>query len=223
MREALVARVDCSLTALAQRRDKDWVTVRGHHHRGHEGPHRSGGSMFFATLDDLEGSVEILAFEKVLGEYETELALDRSSWCVAGWITRRRTSRAWSCDRRSLRPLRGRSRPAPPARPSRSPPPATRRRRRPPRPRRPRAAGPGRGGLSGGCQRTARQRVGRGDRPAARAGHDARSYVCLAGGRAGWVNHCINAGSRAVPDGTLASHGGTSRLLVGSTTPRRPP
>jgi DNA polymerase-3 subunit alpha len=77
VREALVARVDCSLTALAQRRDKDWVTVGGIITAAKKIRTRNGGSMLFATLDDLEGSVEILAFEKVLGEYEAELALDQ--------------------------------------------------------------------------------------------------------------------------------------------------
>jgi DNA polymerase-3 subunit alpha len=77
VREALVARVDCSLTALAQRRDKDWVTVGGIITAAKKIRTRNGGSMLFATLDDLEGSVEILAFEKVLGEYEAELTLDQ--------------------------------------------------------------------------------------------------------------------------------------------------
>ncbi|MDQ3609835.1 MAG: DNA polymerase III subunit alpha, partial [Actinomycetota bacterium] len=77
VREALVARVDCSLTALAERRDKDWVTVGGIITAAKKIRTRNGGSMLFATLDDLEGSVEILAFEKVLGEYEAELALDQ--------------------------------------------------------------------------------------------------------------------------------------------------
>ncbi|MDQ3371166.1 MAG: DNA polymerase III subunit alpha [Actinomycetota bacterium] len=76
VREALVARVDCSLTALAERRDKDWVTVGGIITAAKKIRTRNGGSMLFATLDDLEGSVEILAFEKVLGEYEAELSLD---------------------------------------------------------------------------------------------------------------------------------------------------
>jgi DNA polymerase-3 subunit alpha len=77
VREALVARVDCSLTALAQRRDKDWVTVGGIITAAKKIRTRNGGSMLFATLDDLEGSVEVLAFEKVLTEYEAELALDQ--------------------------------------------------------------------------------------------------------------------------------------------------
>ena len=77
VREALVARVDCSLTALAERRDKDWVTVGGIITAAKKIRTRNGGSMLFATLDDLEGSVEILAFDKVLGEYEAELAVDQ--------------------------------------------------------------------------------------------------------------------------------------------------
>jgi len=77
VREALFARVDCSLTALAQRRDKDWVTVGGIITAAKKIRTRNGGSMLFATLDDLEGSVEVLAFEKVLTEYEAELSPDQ--------------------------------------------------------------------------------------------------------------------------------------------------
>ena len=39
LREALRARVDCPISALDDRRDKDWVTVGGHHHRGQADPH----------------------------------------------------------------------------------------------------------------------------------------------------------------------------------------
>ncbi|MCW2992252.1 MAG: polymerase alpha subunit, partial [Solirubrobacterales bacterium] len=37
---------------------------------------RSGSMMAFATLDDLEGTIEILMFEKTLAEYEAVLAVD---------------------------------------------------------------------------------------------------------------------------------------------------
>jgi DNA polymerase-3 subunit alpha len=77
MREALRARVDCSLAALADRRDKDWVTVGGIITESKKIRTRNGDHMMFATLDDLEGSVEILVFGKALSEHEAALALDK--------------------------------------------------------------------------------------------------------------------------------------------------
>jgi DNA polymerase-3 subunit alpha len=70
MREALRARVDCSLAALAERRDKDWVTVGGIITESKRIRTRNGDHMMFATLDDLEGSVEILVFGKALAEHD---------------------------------------------------------------------------------------------------------------------------------------------------------
>jgi DNA polymerase III subunit alpha len=77
MREALRARVDCSLAALAGRRDKDWVTVGGIITESKRIKTRNGDHMMFATLDDLEGSVEILVFGKALAEHEAALAVDQ--------------------------------------------------------------------------------------------------------------------------------------------------
>jgi DNA polymerase-3 subunit alpha len=77
MREALKARVDCSLAALANRRDKDWVTVGGIITESKRIRTRNGDHMMFATLDDLEGAVEILVFGKALAEHETSLAVDK--------------------------------------------------------------------------------------------------------------------------------------------------
>jgi DNA polymerase III subunit alpha len=77
MREAMRAKVDCSLAALSGRRDKDWVTVGGIITESKRIKTRSGDHMMFATLDDLEGSVEILVFGKALGEHEAALALDK--------------------------------------------------------------------------------------------------------------------------------------------------
>ncbi len=70
MREALRARVDCSLVALSGRRDKDWVTVGGIITESKKIRTRNGDHMMFATLDDLEGAVEILVFGKALAEQE---------------------------------------------------------------------------------------------------------------------------------------------------------
>ncbi len=77
MREALRARADCPLAALAKRRDKDWVTVGGIVTEAKRIRTRNGDHMMFATLDDLEGTVEILVFGKALAEHEASLAVDQ--------------------------------------------------------------------------------------------------------------------------------------------------
>ncbi len=77
VREALRARADCPLAALAERRDKDWVTVGGIVTEAKRIRTRSGDYMMFATLDDLEGSVELLVFGKALAEHEAALAVDQ--------------------------------------------------------------------------------------------------------------------------------------------------
>jgi DNA polymerase-3 subunit alpha len=76
VREALRERVDCPLAELAQRRDKDWVNAGGIITAAKKIRTRSGDPMMFATLDDLEGSVEILVFGKALAEYEGALGVD---------------------------------------------------------------------------------------------------------------------------------------------------
>jgi DNA polymerase-3 subunit alpha len=67
VRPALRARVECSLSALADRRDGDWVTVGGMITESKKIRTRAGDWMLFATLDDLEGQVEMLALG---GAYE---------------------------------------------------------------------------------------------------------------------------------------------------------
>jgi DNA polymerase-3 subunit alpha len=76
VREALRARVDCSLAALSERRDKDWVTVGGIITESKRIRTRNGDHMMFATLDDLEGSVEILVFGKALAQHNPVGAAD---------------------------------------------------------------------------------------------------------------------------------------------------
>jgi DNA polymerase III subunit alpha len=76
VREALRARVDCPLAELAQRKDKDWVTAGGIITAAKKIRTRNGEPMMFATLDDLEGCVEILVFGKALAEYEGALGVD---------------------------------------------------------------------------------------------------------------------------------------------------
>jgi DNA polymerase-3 subunit alpha len=76
LREALRAKTDCALAALAERRDKDWVTVGGIIVEAKKIRTRNGDHMMFATLDDLAGSVEMLVFGKALAEHESALAVD---------------------------------------------------------------------------------------------------------------------------------------------------
>ena len=76
LREALRARTDCPLAALADKRDKDWVTVGGIIVEAKKIRTRNGDHMMFATLDDLAGNVEMLVFGKALNEFEAALAVD---------------------------------------------------------------------------------------------------------------------------------------------------
>jgi DNA polymerase-3 subunit alpha len=76
LREVLHARVDCPLSALEDRRDKDWVTVGGIITEAKRIRTRNGDHMMFATLDDLAGAVEMLVFGKALAEHEAALAID---------------------------------------------------------------------------------------------------------------------------------------------------
>jgi DNA polymerase-3 subunit alpha len=63
VRGALRARVDCSLAALGGRPDGSWVTVGGIVVDCKKIRTKSGTQMMFATLDDIEGQVEMLVFK----------------------------------------------------------------------------------------------------------------------------------------------------------------
>jgi DNA polymerase-3 subunit alpha len=76
LRDALRARVDCPISSLEDRRDKDWVTVGGIITEAKRIRTRNGDHMMFATLDDLAGAVEMLVFGKALIEHEAALAVD---------------------------------------------------------------------------------------------------------------------------------------------------
>jgi DNA polymerase-3 subunit alpha len=73
---ALRAKVDCSLGELASRRDGDWVTVGGMIIAAKKIRTKKGDPMMFATLDDLESSVEVLVFGKTLADNEAAVATD---------------------------------------------------------------------------------------------------------------------------------------------------
>jgi DNA polymerase III subunit alpha len=77
VRGALAARVDCSLAELHGRRDGEWVRAGGIVAATKRIRTKKGDPMMFATLDDLEGQVELLVFGNVLSTAESALAADR--------------------------------------------------------------------------------------------------------------------------------------------------
>jgi DNA polymerase-3 subunit alpha len=76
LRPALRVRVDCSISELGTRRDGDWVTLGGMITQAKRIRTKRGDPMMFLTLDDLEGSVEVLVFGKALAANEDAVAPD---------------------------------------------------------------------------------------------------------------------------------------------------
>ena len=76
VRAALSTRVDCSLAELSGRRDAEWVTVGGMIAQAKRIRTKKGDPMMFATLDDLEGSVELVIFGKALDACGEAIATD---------------------------------------------------------------------------------------------------------------------------------------------------
>jgi DNA polymerase-3 subunit alpha len=76
VRGALRARVDCSLADLANKQDGSWVTVGGIVTECKKIRTKSGSQMMFATLDDVEGQVELLVFKADQAESATVIAPD---------------------------------------------------------------------------------------------------------------------------------------------------
>jgi DNA polymerase III subunit alpha len=76
VREALRAAIDAPLATLPDRKDGDWVTAGGIITQAKKIRTKKGDPMMFATLDDLEGSIEVLIFGKALAEYEGALGVD---------------------------------------------------------------------------------------------------------------------------------------------------
>ncbi len=76
VRAALNARVECPLSDLAGRRDGDWVLVGGMITEITKIRTKKGDPMMFATLDDLEDSVELLVFGNALAAAGDVLAAD---------------------------------------------------------------------------------------------------------------------------------------------------
>jgi DNA polymerase-3 subunit alpha len=76
VREALRAAVDAPLASLPDHKDGDWVTAGGIITQAKKIRTKKGDPMMFATLDDLEGAIEVLIFGKALAEYEGALGVD---------------------------------------------------------------------------------------------------------------------------------------------------
>ncbi|HEX5375231.1 MAG TPA: DNA polymerase III subunit alpha [Solirubrobacterales bacterium] len=76
VRGALRARVDCSLADLANKQDGSWVTVGGIVTECKKIRTKSGSQMMFATLDDVEGQVEMLVFKADEAESAAIIAPD---------------------------------------------------------------------------------------------------------------------------------------------------
>jgi len=76
VRGALRARVDCGVADLAKKQDGSWVTVGGIVTDCKKIRTKSGSQMMFATLDDVEGQVEMLVFKADQSESATVIAPD---------------------------------------------------------------------------------------------------------------------------------------------------
>ena len=70
-------RGDTACAEVAERRDGEWVKVGGMIASCKKIKTRSGATVMFATLDDLDGQVELLVFEKVIQASEAALQVDQ--------------------------------------------------------------------------------------------------------------------------------------------------
>src|ERR671926_1649611 len=76
-RPALRARVDCSLAEIGEKKDGDWVTVGGMIAECKRIRTKKGDPMMFATLDDLEGQVELLVFNSAYAANAEKVDVDK--------------------------------------------------------------------------------------------------------------------------------------------------
>jgi DNA polymerase-3 subunit alpha len=76
VREALSLAVDCPLSAVRERPDKDTVTIGGIVTQARKIRTRAGADMMFATLDDLEDQIEVIVFGSALEKCEGSLGVD---------------------------------------------------------------------------------------------------------------------------------------------------
>ena len=77
VRDALRVKADATCTEIPERRDGEWVKVGGMIAACKKIKTRSGSTVMFATLDDLDGQVELLVFEKVIVASEALLQPDQ--------------------------------------------------------------------------------------------------------------------------------------------------
>jgi DNA polymerase-3 subunit alpha len=76
VREALLAKADCMCAEVIDRTDDELITIGGMITAARKLRARSGKMLMFATLDDLEGAVELMVFEKTLAVAEAALQVD---------------------------------------------------------------------------------------------------------------------------------------------------
>jgi len=77
VRDALLVKADCACADLPNRKDGEWTKVGGMLTSVRKFRTRSGSQIMRATLDDLEGSVDLLIFEKTFLGREDLLAPDQ--------------------------------------------------------------------------------------------------------------------------------------------------
>src|SRR5215207_10074996 len=77
VRHALRAKVDCSLSDLAAKKDGEWVTAGGMIAECKRIRTKKGDPMMFATLDDLEGQVELLVFNSAYAANADKIDVDK--------------------------------------------------------------------------------------------------------------------------------------------------
>ena len=96
------------------RKDDEWITVGGMITAAKKIRARAGSLLMFATLDDLEGAVELMVFEKTLAAAEAALQLDEIV-LVKGRVDHKEGGKLMRAraERRALRPLRRRDREGP--------------------------------------------------------------------------------------------------------------
>ena len=70
------AKADCACAEVMDRKDDEWIKVGGMITASKKIRSRAGKLLMFATVDDLEGSVEVMVFEKTLEAAEAALQLD---------------------------------------------------------------------------------------------------------------------------------------------------
>ena len=99
VREALRAKADCACAEVMDRKDDEFITVGGMITAAKKIRARSGSMLMFATLDDLEGAVELMVFEKTLAAAEAALQVDEIV-LVKGRSTTRRAARS-ACSSRA--------------------------------------------------------------------------------------------------------------------------